>query len=84
MNTTRTRRIVIVAALVGATSTGAALATTASAAPANNVAPRTAPAARVLTPNDCIRINEGDFNACNVGNSGRGDLPYSSAGARAR
>ena len=27
------------------------------------------------TPNDCIRLNHGDFNACNVGNSGRGDLP---------
>ena len=28
------------------------------------------------TPNSCIRLNHGDFNACNVGNSGRGDLPY--------
>jgi roadblock/LC7 domain-containing protein len=31
---------------------------------------------RPLTPNDCIRLNGGDYNACNVGNSGRGDLPY--------
>jgi roadblock/LC7 domain-containing protein len=29
-----------------------------------------------LTPNDCIRINGGDYNACNVGNSGSGNLPY--------
>jgi hypothetical protein len=29
------------------------------------------------TPNSCIEANNGDFNACNVGNSGRGDLPYS-------
>jgi hypothetical protein len=28
------------------------------------------------TPNSCIERNQGDFNACNVGNSGRGDLPY--------
>ena len=28
------------------------------------------------TPNDCIRLNGGDYNACNVGHSGRGDLPY--------
>jgi hypothetical protein len=31
---------------------------------------------KVLTPNDCIRLNGGDYNACNVGNSGRGDLPH--------
>lgn len=30
----------------------------------------------VRTPNECIRANGGDYNACNVGNSGRGDLPY--------
>jgi hypothetical protein len=29
-----------------------------------------------VTPNTCIKLNHGDFNACNVGNSGRGDLPY--------
>ena len=28
------------------------------------------------TPNGCIVLNGGDYNACNVGNSGRGDLPY--------
>jgi hypothetical protein len=28
------------------------------------------------TPSSCITVNGGDSNACNVGNSGRGDLPY--------
>ncbi len=31
---------------------------------------------QAATPNSCIRLNHGDFNACNVANSGRGDLPY--------
>jgi hypothetical protein len=25
------------------------------------------------TPDSCIALNQGDWNACNVGNSGRGD-----------
>ena len=28
------------------------------------------------TPDACITVNGGDWNACNVGNSGRGDLPF--------
>jgi hypothetical protein len=28
------------------------------------------------TPNGCIAMNGGDFKACNVGNAGRGYLPY--------
>jgi roadblock/LC7 domain-containing protein len=28
------------------------------------------------TPNQCIRLNGGDYNACNVGNSGAGNKPY--------
>src|ERR1700710_654078 len=28
------------------------------------------------TPNSCIERNHGDWNACNVGNSGAGNLPY--------
>ena len=28
------------------------------------------------TPDACIELNGGDYNACDVGNSGRGDLPY--------
>ena len=34
-----------------------------------------------FTPNACIRRNGGDYNACNVGNSGRGDLPYQTVSA---
>jgi roadblock/LC7 domain-containing protein len=30
----------------------------------------------VSGPDSCIALNGGDWNACNVGNSGRGDLPY--------
>jgi hypothetical protein len=33
-------------------------------------------AAAGSTPNACIELNSGDLNACNVGHSGRGDLPY--------
>jgi hypothetical protein len=33
---------------------------------------------QAATPNSCIESNHGDFNACNVGNSGRGYLPYRS------
>jgi hypothetical protein len=36
------------------------------------------------TPNQCIRLNGGDYNACNVGNSGRGDLPYQLPGSPRR
>jgi hypothetical protein len=28
------------------------------------------------TPDSCIEVDDGDWDACNVGNSGRGDLPY--------
>ena len=28
------------------------------------------------TPNSCIEANGGDWTACNVGNSGRGDRAY--------
>jgi hypothetical protein len=31
---------------------------------------------RVETPNSCIERNHGDWNACNVGNSGAGNRPY--------
>jgi hypothetical protein len=33
---------------------------------------------RTGTPDSCIALNQGDGNACNVGNTGRGDLPYRS------
>jgi hypothetical protein len=45
------------------------------AAPALASAPRS-DTVHPNTPNTCIERNQGDWNACNVGNSGRGDLPY--------
>jgi hypothetical protein len=49
-----------------------ALATAVLAIPATSTAAPPPPS----TPNACITVNGGDWNACNVGNSGRGDLPY--------
>ena len=36
----------------------------------------TAAAASAATPDTCIMVNGGDWNACNVGNVGRGGVPY--------
>jgi hypothetical protein len=67
MNTNHAKRIVVGAVLVAAaTSGGVAIAATTGSDSTH------APA----TPDKCIRLNGGDYNACNVGNSGRGDLPY--------
>jgi hypothetical protein len=65
---TQLRRVVVlaVAALTAGTAYTAASASTPSHQP--------------MTPNQCIRLNGGDYNACNVGNSGRGDLPYQPLG----
>lgn len=38
------------------------------------------PVSTPATPNSCIALNGGDYNACNVGNSGRGDLLYRHVG----
>jgi hypothetical protein len=38
--------------------------------------PATSTAQAPSTPDMCINTNWGDFNACNVGNSGGGDAPY--------
>jgi hypothetical protein len=35
-----------------------------------------AAAASAGTPDTCIHMNGGDWNACDVGNAGRGDVPY--------
>ena len=86
-------RALLVGAALSATATGviATAATEASASVRhtgtvrhsmmrNGATPRYADlTVRPMTPNECIRINGGDFNACNVGNSGRGDLPYQRA-----
>jgi hypothetical protein len=58
------RRIMITTVLAVCASSGIAVAT---ASP---------PRSTATTPNACIIGNGGDYNACNIGNSGRGDLPY--------
>jgi hypothetical protein len=60
------RRRLMMAATTGALAAAAASYSIASAASPPPVS----------TPNRCIQVNGGDYNACNVGNSGRGDLPY--------
>ncbi len=60
------RRRLIVAGVALVAAAGAAY-TTAEAATPNS---------QPTTPNQCILVNQGDYNACNVGNSGGGDLPY--------
>jgi hypothetical protein len=59
------------------------LAASASSNPSHRPAPTPAVSSRAVstpanTPDRCIRLNAGDYNACNVGNNGRGDLPYRS------
>jgi hypothetical protein len=83
MNASRIRRFVIAATIVGATSSGAVLASSAFAdSPHRPAAPQHAPGSSQWTPNDCVRMNQGDYIACNVGNSGRGDLPYHTVSVR--
>jgi roadblock/LC7 domain-containing protein len=76
MNTT-SKRFLIAATIVAATSTGvvAAAASTPRSA-ATHVHTTSGTTSGSWTPNDCVRANGGDYAACNVGNSGRGDLPY--------
>lgn len=75
---TNAKRFIISATLVAAASTAAAIVPAASSGMGSRHGGTTSNStgSRSWTPNDCIRLNHGDFNACNVGNSGRGDLPY--------
>jgi hypothetical protein len=57
------------------------VATTASAQ-STTPTPADSGVSRSHTPDDCIRLNGGDLNACNVDNSGAGDLPYRHATVR--
>jgi hypothetical protein len=61
------RRIVAAVAALAAVGTGYTTASAASAATPNR---------QPETPNQCIRLNGGDYNACNVGYRGSGDLTY--------
>jgi roadblock/LC7 domain-containing protein len=71
-------RITVTSLLVG----GAALAAFGTATVVNSVGATPAPAPThshsygPATPNECILLNGGDYNACNVGHTGSGDQPY--------
>ena len=58
------------------TTTALAIAATLWLSAAPSLAAPTADHSRPGTPNSCIALNKGDWNACNVGNSGAGDKPY--------
>ena len=53
-----------------------AIAAVAAAGAVSTTSQAATPTRQPNTPNQCIRLNYGDYTACNVGNSGRGDLPY--------
>jgi hypothetical protein len=74
MNTNHAKRYAIASGLIVAAATGAVLTATSSSGSAPK--PNAPAVTSSWTPNDCIHLNGGDYNACNVGNSGRGDLPY--------
>ena len=56
---------IVTALLLGA---GASMATATTATPSRS------------TPDSCIELNHGDWNACGVGNGGAGNLPYKRVG----
>jgi hypothetical protein len=66
--------VTLVATLAGSLALAGTSASGSTATPAGtSISMRTG---QRTTPNGCILLNGGDYNACNVGNSGRGDLPY--------
>lgn len=75
MNTT-SKRLLVTASLVAAASTGVVTAVASTPHAATHVHSTSGTTSKTWTPNDCVRANGGDYVACNVGNSGRGDLPY--------
>jgi hypothetical protein len=77
VNTNHAKQVAVGATLIAAVSGGIAVAATPSGSTPGTARTTTSVrTSRHSTPNECIRINGGDYNACNVGNSGRGDLPY--------
>ena len=64
LTASRRRLLVLAALLATAAGTAATVTAHASDTPTPN------------TPTRCIQVNGGDYNACNVGASGRGDLRY--------
>jgi hypothetical protein len=79
----RIKQLVLAGTLIvlGA-SGGAAAATPLGSAHDHAVRRQLLVSHQASTPNDCIRLNGGDYNACNVGNEGRGDLPYDAGDQR--
>lgn len=77
MNTTHVKQVVLVTVIVAGGASGIAVA---AASGASQAAPASTPtgghAMQHQTPSDCIQRNGGDWNACNVGHSGRGDAPF--------
>jgi hypothetical protein len=78
MNVNSAQRLALGVTLVATLSGGLALAATSASGSTQKPSstPTSVLTGQPQTPNECIRLNGGDYNACNVGNSGRGDLPY--------
>ena len=76
MNINPTRTLVATVALSVFAAGGVAIATTETDGGHHSTTRSTTTKEPWHTPNECIRINGGDFNACNVGNSGSGNGPY--------
>jgi hypothetical protein len=69
----RSRRAIVIGALAASAAAGATFSAASGSTPSHTP----------TTPNECITLNGGDYNACNVGNTGRGDLPYQPASSPA-
>jgi roadblock/LC7 domain-containing protein len=54
----------------------ATVAAVAAAGTAYTTAGAATPNRQPATPSQCILLNGGDYNACNVGHTGSGDQPY--------
>jgi hypothetical protein len=66
------KTLLVSSAAIAAVGSGVAVTSAATPAPAPTPNHTSGPA----TPNECILLNGGDFNACNVGHTGSGDQPY--------
>jgi hypothetical protein len=76
MNSTRIKRIAVGVALVAASSGGVAAAVASTGSSSPHRVQHHVKQHQVQTPNSCIEMNQGDYAACNVGNSGSGSAPY--------
>jgi hypothetical protein len=78
MNLNHASRLAAGATLIATLSGGLALAATSASGSTlrHTSTPTSVERVQPGTPSGCILLNRGDYNACNVGNSGRGELPY--------